>query len=94
MIEEDPRDPFLQYALSLELIKDREWKNAIKRLENLQSEHSNYLPLYFQLGRCYEHIEQIDKALGIYKAGSKLAGEVRDLKTKSELEEAIWELED
>ncbi len=94
MLKDEPNDPFLVYALALEHIKEDELKEATTALEVLVSSQPEYLPAYYQLGKLKEQNGLIDEAIDIYKKGVKIASEQRDLKTKSELSEAIWELED
>jgi len=94
MLKDDPKDPFLLYALALEQVKDNDIQAAITVLKALISDQPDYLATYYQLGKLQEQQGQIDDAIDTYKKGEKIASEQRDLKTKSELSEAIWELED
>ncbi|MFT4777812.1 MAG: tetratricopeptide (TPR) repeat protein [Flavobacteriales bacterium] len=94
MLKEDPKDPFLLYALALEQVKDNDIQAATTVLKELISTQPDYLATYYQLGKLQEQQGQIDDAIETYKKGEKIASEQRDLKTKSELSEAIWELED
>jgi hypothetical protein len=54
----------------------------------------DYLPLYYQLGKLIEDAGDVEAALAVYRKGQVLAIAQYDLKTRSELEEAIWMLED
>lgn len=94
MLKDDPKDPFLLYALALEHVKDTEIEAATDLLKALLMNHPDYLATYYQLGKLHEHQGQIEEAIEVYKKGEKIASDQRDLKTKSELSEAIWELED
>lgn len=94
MLKEDPNDPFLKYALGLEYIQKDLLDDAEKVFVELRSKHPEYLPLYYQFGQLLEKRERFDEAIAVYKAGEALASEQRDLKTRSELQEALWELED
>lgn len=94
MIKETPNDPFVCYALALEYKKEQLPDEARKLLEELKTKHPDYLALYYQLGKILEEGGDVDSALGIYREGLHLATKQRDLKTKSELEEAIWMIED
>lgn len=94
MLAQEPGDPFLQYALALELQKENLPGDAEEALLKLKKEHPDYLPLYYQLGQFLESQQRFDEALQVYREGEKLAEVQRDLKTRSELQEAIWELED
>lgn len=90
MLEEDPSDQFLQYALALEYHKLGEGKKAIDMLKRLSDD---YLPKYYQLGKLFEEHLQLEEALEIYRKGENLARKVGDLKTANELAEAIWMLD-
>jgi len=46
------------------------------------------------LGALYEGKNKMDKAMTIYRTGIKLATEKNDNKTKGELEEALWLIEE
>lgn len=94
MMQTDQQDPFLPYALALEYVKSGKPLQSIELLQKLSASHPNYLPTYYQLGKLLEQSGAVDEAIAIYKKGEQLATEQRDLKTKSELAEAIWELED
>lgn len=94
MLKDDPSDAFLQYALALEWLKENNQPEALALLKKLVETQPEYLPTYYQLGKLMEQQGQIEAAIATYKKGEKIASEQRDLKTKSELSEAIWELED
>lgn len=94
MIADDPNDPFLYYGLALECIKEQIPGEAEKLFDLLLERFPEYLPSYYQFGQLLEKKGEIEGAIAIYQKGVVLAIEQRDLKTKSELEEALWELED
>ena len=94
MIANDPNDPFLQYGLALEYVKEQLLDEAEKLFDHLVERFPNYLPSYYQFGQFLEQRGNTERALDIYERGVALATDQRDLKTKSELEEAIWELKD
>lgn len=93
LLSESPEDSFLQYALSLEYDKSGDLKKAISVLENLLKQNEEYLGAYYKLGELYEKIENEDQAVDTYKKGIKLAEKQNDLKTKNELEEALFLVE-
>ncbi|MDG1261533.1 MAG: hypothetical protein P8O05_07215 [Flavobacteriales bacterium] len=94
MMQTDKNDPFLPYALSLEYVKSGQSSQSIELLQKLSASHPEYLPTYYQLGKLLEASGKFSEAIAVYRKGEQLATEQRDLKTKSELAEAIWELED
>lgn len=94
LIKENPDDQFARYALALEYKKENLLAEAKEVLINLKTQFSEYLPMYYQLGKLLESEGQIEAAVSTYKEGLTIATSQRDLKTRSELEEAIWMLED
>lgn len=94
MLKTDKQDSFLTYALALEHDKLGETKEAIKIIEQLITTDPGYLGAYYKLGQLFEHQNKLDKAIQIYRIGIKLANEKNDSKTKGELEEALWLIED
>lgn len=94
MLKTDKNDSFLTYALALEYEKEGETKEAIKIIEQLIKDDSEYLGAYYKLGRLFESVNKFPKAIEIYQTGIKLADEKNDFKTKGELEEALWLIEE
>lgn len=94
MLKTDPKDSFLTYALALEYEKVNQISEATEVIEQLIQEDPEYLGAYYKLGQLYESQDKMNKALNIYQTGIKLATEKKDNKTKGELEEALWLIED
>jgi tetratricopeptide (TPR) repeat protein len=94
MLKTDPKDSFLSYALALEYEKAEEPGKAISIIEQLIKDDPNYLGAYYKLGQLYEGKDKLDSAQKIYNTGIKLADEKNDFKSKGELEEALWLIEE
>lgn len=94
MIETDPDDSFLCYALALEQEKEGKFKDAIKTIEELMQKDPEYLGAYYKLGKLYEMTDQFVTAEKTYKKGIELATKKQDNKTRGELEEALWLIEE
>lgn len=90
MLKTDANDSFLTYALALEYEKEGDSKEAIKIIEQLIQRDPDYLGAYYKLGQLFEGENKPQKAINIYNTGIKLADEKSDFKTKGELEEALW----
>ncbi|MFT5667905.1 MAG: tetratricopeptide (TPR) repeat protein [Vicingaceae bacterium] len=90
MLKTDKQDSFLTYALALEHEKVGNTREAISIIEELIKVDPAYLGAYYKLGALYESKGKFDKAISIYNVGIKLANEKNDNKTKGELEEALW----
>ena len=94
MLVSEPTDSFLNYALALEYAKINDHKKAIVLIEELLMRDENYLGAYYQLGKYYEQTEQNGSAVTTYKRGIAVAQKLKNNKALSELNEALWMLED
>ena|SRR5690554_775021 len=94
MIKTDPNDSFLTYALALEYEKIGKINKAIDIIEALIKTDPDYLGAYYKLGQLYEIKNNLKAAEKIYRKGIELAEEKNDNKTKGELEEALWLIEE
>ena len=94
MLVQDPKDPFLNYALSLELAKKNDLQDAISILEKLIEQDPDYLAAYYQLGKNCEAIAEKQKAILIYQRGIAIARKQNNTKTMNELMEACQLLEE
>ena len=87
-IKEDPADPFNYYALALEYLHIDKLKAQAIFIEILAT-HKGYLPVYYQLGKLYEDLGDLDKAIESYRQGVTIALQQNDLKTLRELQAAL-----
>ncbi len=94
MLEEEPLDSFLNYALALEYEKVNEIDKAIQLLEKLLLRDQSYLGAYYQLGKYYERVEKNDLSIDIYKQGITIAAAQKNRKTLLEIQQALSLLED
>ena|SRR3989344_6260453 len=94
MLEKEPNDDFLNYALAVELEASGNLKEAINQLQILLNRNPEYLGAYYKLGKLLEESGQGEKALKIYEDGLQLANKQNNKKAAGELSEAIWMLED
>lgn len=94
MMKEDPKDPFLPYALGLEEMGLQNFADAAGTFAVLVEKHPLYLPTYYQLAKCLEEQDKIEEALVILKKGEALAIDQKDQKAIGEIREAIWFLAD
>lgn len=94
MLEKEPNDSFLQYALSLEYAKLNYIEKAIELLEQLIIKDAGYLGAYYQLGKYYEQVGKPKQAENIYQKGILIAKSQNNRKTLGELNEALMLLED
>ena len=94
MLEKEPDDSFLHYALSLEYAKLNDMGKAIELLEQLIITDPAYLGAYYQLGKYYEQVGKPQLAEETYQKGVTIAKAQNNRKTLGELNEALMLLED
>ncbi len=87
-LKEEPNDSFLIYALSLEYVKEKNIDLAIETLLELHQKNVAYLAVYYQLGKLYQSIDEIEKATTFFDRGMEVAKKEGNMKTFSELKEA------
>ena len=91
---EEPNDPFIKYALALEYDKSGKKEKSVELMTNLVTTNSDYLPVYYQLGKLYEGDGRKKEAIDVYKKGIVLATSTGNHHTVSELRSALDELID
>jgi Tfp pilus assembly protein PilF len=94
MLETEPDDSFLNYALALEYAKANDLKKAIHLIEAIIVRDKNYLGAYYELGKYYELSGQAQMAIDVYRKGIEIAIQQKNRKAQLELNEALLQLED
>ena len=95
MLESEPGDIFLNYALALEYFRSPATVLiGEEQLHKVLKMDPAYVPAYYQLARVYESTGETGKALETYKEGLRYAVEKKDRKAINEFNEAIFMLED
>lgn len=92
MLDEAPDDPFLIYALALEL-KPLDAGESLSLFEALLQNHPDYLPTYYHAAAALRRAGQRLQALQVYEKGMALARQQNDMKTLAELQNARTNLE-
>ncbi|MEO9257128.1 MAG: hypothetical protein ABI207_02030 [Crocinitomicaceae bacterium] len=92
--KEDPNDPFILYAIGLELYKSDSFEAAEKQLLKIASIHTDYCPVFFKLGQWYSESDQVENALNYFNKALVIAEKENDKKAVNEIKEAIFMLED
>ena len=87
-LKDDINDSILKYALALEYVKVKENDTAKDCFLKLIMEDENYIASYYQLGKLYESLNEVVKAMRIYKNGIEIAKKIKDEKTLLELQKA------
>jgi tetratricopeptide (TPR) repeat protein len=94
MLEKEPEDIFLNYALAVEFVGERKYEEAEKQFLKTAKLNEDYLPCYYQLGQVAEKLNKEKEALEYYNKGVDLAKKQNNNKALNELNEAIWLLEE
>ena len=94
LFRSDPSDTFSRYALALEHAKIGETSKAIEYLKQLRIIDSEYLALYYQLGKLLQQIGFLDEAIEVFKSGILVAQKQQNRHTESELKGALLQLTD
>ncbi len=93
MLVEDPNDPFLHYALGLELAKKQNYQQAMSAFQAVITLDENYVAAYYQLGIVFIEIDIVDVARTYIQKGIEKAILKKDMKAKGELEELLEGIE-
>ena len=91
MLEENPNDPFLLYALALEHRK-LDLNQALSWFERLLQQHADYLPTYYHAAALYIDLGQPQEAKLTYQKGIALAQQQQDAHALRELKNAYQNL--
>lgn len=94
MLQKEPEDVFLNYALALEHIANADLNKAEEQLNKTLTLNSAYLPVYYQMGQLQEKKNNPEAAMEYYRKGIELAKQQGNTKAMGELNEALWMLED
>ena len=95
MLEKEPGDLFLNYALGMEYANDlSKVADAESQFKIVLGLDPNYVPAYYQLGKLLASVLRIPEALEYYKTGLEKAKLQKNNKAINEFGEAIFMLED
>lgn len=89
MLESEPGDSFIRYALALEYAKAGDDQKAITLLMDLMDQDPKYYGTYYQLGKLFEKTNKVSDAIEIYKLGIKVCDDLKKTKTALELKQAL-----
>ena len=85
LLAEEPNDPFLRYAIALELKRAGRMEEAAADLERLIREDPKYIACYYQLALLYADLGRADDALRACDAGALQCLVTGDRKARTEL---------
>lgn len=92
-LKENPKDPFLKYALATEWMGQGNLKEAATWYEDLETNHPEYLPTYYHLGKLRHLKGDEEKAIATLRAGVLLAKKEGNTHALAELQSALTNLE-
>lgn len=91
MLEQQPLDLFLQYALAMEYLGMNRTADAESLFKEIIAVDEHYVAAYYQLGKLLESTNETE-AMRIYEKGMSEAQLKGDRKTVNEFRSAIDEL--
>ncbi len=83
-----PTDPFLRYAVGIELKNENQLAEAAAAFESLVIDSPAYVPTYYHLGQTLEALSRPEEALSRYEQGIARAAEAKDSHAAQELSQA------
>lgn len=92
-IKNNPGDSFSKFALALEFRKQDEYKKARILFEDILESDPDYVGVYYHLGKLYEALDRLSDSKELYERGIEIADKQNKSRTKSELNEALMQLE-
>lgn len=84
-LKNDSKDPFNQYLLALEYLKENNRVEAISLFNNIYKYSPNYLPLYYIFAVNLIEMQEFNEAKNIINKGIELANNSNKEKVKKEL---------
>jgi tetratricopeptide (TPR) repeat protein len=89
MLERNPNDAFLLYAIALEHKKLGESRQAIEFLDKVVQVDPGYCYAYHQRGLVYELLGDLESARRSYREGIEAATKANDAHARGEIEAAL-----
>ena len=89
LLESDPDDVFLQYALAKACVSEGDVETGLSRFQAVIDRHPNYVPAYFQKGQALAEQGRVDEARGILTQGIQAARQTGDRHAESEMTEFL-----
>ena len=94
LLESDPDDVFLQYALAKACVSDGDLETGLSKFQTVIDGHPEYVPAYFQKGQALAEQGRTDEARAIVTQGIQAARKAGDRHAESEMTEFLEALAD
>jgi len=88
-LKDNPQDPFNQYLLALEYLKENNRVEANSLFDNIYTTSPNYLPLYYMYALNLIELKRFKEAQLIIDKGIQLANNTNKEKVKNELSQLL-----
>jgi tetratricopeptide (TPR) repeat protein len=85
MLQENPNDGFLQFALAKECEKHGQEEEALHYYLHLLEKDPHYIGAYYHLGKLYERLQEPGSAWEVYGKGIAMARQLGEQHALSEL---------
>ena len=89
MLESDPADVFLRYALAMQYVSEGDSAAGLERLQQLIDHAPKYVAAYFQKGQLLVQEGEIDSAKEILTRGIEVSREVGDTHAEGEMNDFL-----
>ena len=89
MLTEDPSDIFLRYSLAMEMAKEGEHDESLRRLRELADESPPYIPAFFMAGQQLAQQSRFEEARTVLREGIEQARTQGDLHAAGEMSELL-----
>ncbi len=94
LLELDPNDPFLHYAIGIEHFNANDFEEAGEAFGNVVTTFPDYVPTYYQYALTKVHLGDINGAIEVIQLGIPKAKDAGEKKTVNELAMLLEDLED
>lgn len=94
LLQDDPDDPFLHYALANEMLKDGDAADGIAGLRNTIERFPDYVAAYFRVGQALAEGGETQDAREVVTIGIKVANKVGEDHAAAEMNGFLEMLED
>ena len=85
LLQSDPHDPFLHYALALDDIASGNDTAGLERLTQLTENHPDYVPTWFQRGQVLARLGDHESARKVLQQGVQVALKAGDHHAAAEM---------
>ncbi|MBN8548320.1 MAG: tetratricopeptide repeat protein [Deltaproteobacteria bacterium] len=89
-----PDDPFLKYAIAIELKNLGQTQQAEAAFAALATEHPQYVPTYYHWGQTLELLGRPEDGVATYERGIGIARQAGDSHAAEEMQRALMLLKD